>query len=99
MESTQRKSENIVEKGEKQLVIVRCSNSAETGSFDNFRKLFTEAHAEYKDNTVSFSDFSYGLVKAGSDIQTEVNGKVITWEDSALYQRNKEPMEKPCTAN
>ena len=89
----------IIAEGEKQLVIVRCSNSAETGSFDNFRKLFTEAHAEYKDNTVSFRDFSYGLVKAGSGIQTEVNGKVITWEDSALYQRNKEPMEKPCTAN
>ena len=80
----------ITADGEKQLVIVRCSNKAETGSFENFKKLFISSPIEYENEQFSMKDFSYGTFKAGKDIQAEINGMPYSWEEEAMYKHTKE---------
>ena len=80
----------ITADGEKQLVIVRCSNKAETGSFENFKKLFISSPIEYENEQFSIKDFSYGTFKAGKDMKAEINGVPYSWEEEAMYKHTKE---------
>ena len=74
--------------GSRQLAVIRCSDNTETGSYDNFRKLFTEMSISYtpSERNAVVNDFSYGLFEI-RESKAFINGEEYEWRSECGYEK------------